>query len=41
MRATAAEEGEDVALTFTQAQGQSTEVTDRDYTITIETAGGQ
>ena len=33
--------GEDVELTFTQVQGQSTEVTDRAYTVTLTTGGGQ
>jgi hypothetical protein len=32
--------GEDVELTFTQVQGQSTEVTDRAYTVTLTTSGG-
>ena len=34
-------DGEDVEFTFTQTQGQSTEVTDREYSITLATSGGQ
>ena len=34
-------DGEDVEFTFTQTQGQSAEVTDREYSITLATSGGQ
>ena len=32
---------EEVEVTFTQIQGRSTEVTDRTYTVTLTTSGGQ
>ena len=40
-QSTGVTEGEDIEFTIIQNQGRSTEVTDRAYTVTLTTSGGQ